>query len=67
MCFSGTEFRATFLNNREGKFVFLEDISDNKISGGSMLIKRSDFQEFIKFITDTNDKLKEIKEDANDV
>jgi len=60
-CLSGTQLKATFLNNKVGKFVFLEDVSNNKISGGSMLLKRDDLSEFVKFMQSVNKTLTEIE------
>ncbi|ODS36160.1 hypothetical protein BEH94_08435 [Candidatus Altiarchaeales archaeon WOR_SM1_SCG] len=54
-------FRGTFLNNNYGKFVFLESLNQGNISGGSMLIRRSDIQSFFEFIKEVIEKDKKLK------
>lgn len=43
---NGGILRGTFLNNNFGKFIYLEDINDQNISGGGMLISLKNFESF---------------------
>lgn len=46
----GHIFRGTFLNNNYGEFIYLEDVNNHGVSGGSMLIsldRINDFKELI--------------------
>jgi len=46
----GHVFRGTFLNNNYGEFVYIEDVNNHGVSGGSMLIsleKVDDFKDLI--------------------
>lgn len=47
---SGSRYRATFLNNDFGEFIFLEDLNESIVAGGSILIKREDLNEFLQFL-----------------
>lgn len=48
----GTIFRATFLNNNFGKYLYIEDLNSDQVSGGSILIKRENLDDFSKLVSD---------------
>lgn len=47
---NGSKYRATFLNNEFGEFVFFEDLNESIVSGGSILVKKEDLSEFLQFL-----------------
>ena len=55
----GHAFRGTFLNNNYGEFVYIEDINNNSISGGSILIS----MELVDDFKDLINRLSKRKED----
>ena len=61
----GTEkephFRATFLNNNYGEFLFLEDLNPQSVAGGSMLIRRPDIQNFFGFMKEIAERDKKLR------
>ncbi len=46
----GTRYRATFLNNQFGRFVYVEDMNPKGVSGGSLLINIEDLDFYVEFI-----------------
>ena len=56
----GHLFRGTFLNNNYGEFIYVEDINNEGISGGSMLInleKLNDFNELINRLSNRKEEI----------
>jgi hypothetical protein len=46
----GRSFRGKFLNNNFGEFVYLEDVNNEGLSGGSMLINLETLDDFKELI-----------------
>jgi hypothetical protein len=53
---SGSTFRVTLLNNNMGQFFYVEDLSTHSVSGGSILVKKNDFNFFRKIIEEAYKK-----------
>jgi len=57
----GHVFRGTFLNNNYGEFVYLEDVNNNGVSGGSMLISLDSVDDFKDLINRLSKRKEEIE------
>lgn len=58
---TGGIFRGTFLNNNFGEFIYLEEINNENISGGGMLISLKNFDSFKEMIDRIEKKRKTIE------
>lgn len=57
----GHVFRGTFLNNNYGEFVYIEDVNNKGISGGSMLISLDHVDDFKDLINRLSKRKEEIE------
>ncbi|MDD5111116.1 MAG: hypothetical protein PHG85_01065 [Candidatus Altiarchaeota archaeon] len=58
---TGNQYRATFLNNNFGEFIYIEDLTPNTVSGGSILIKKHDYPNFLNFLDSVEENRKAIR------
>lgn len=61
-------FRGTFLNNNYGEFVYIEDVNNKGISGGSMLISINhvdDFKDLINRLSKRKEEIENATKRAN--